>query len=96
MGESSSDERKSRYAGGPHGLGTQYFIYFTINLLFLFVPNLYYLSVSIYEILILNSLLILGDPDDYSLRKIEKNVVITKMVREKAKYEKCAEENKGT
>jgi len=39
---------------------------------------------------------ILGDPDDYSLRKIEQNVVIAKIVREKAKYEKCSEENKGT
>lgn len=37
----------------------------------------------------------LGDPDDYSLRKIEQNVVITKIVREKAKYEKCAEQNKS-
>lgn len=36
-----------------------------------------------------------GDPDDYSLRKIEQNVVIAKIVREKAKYEKCSEENKS-
>ncbi|CAH1736014.1 COX assembly mitochondrial protein homolog [Aphis gossypii] len=49
------DERKSRYGGGPHGL---------------------------------------GDPDSYSLRKIEQNVVIPKIVRERAKYEKCSEENK--
>jgi len=37
----------------------------------------------------------LGDPDDYKLRKIEQNVVIPKIVRERAKYEKCSEENKN-
>lgn len=37
----------------------------------------------------------LGDPDDYRLRKIEQNVVIPKIVREKAKYDKCSEENKS-
>ncbi|VVC29038.1 Hypothetical protein CINCED_3A007009 [Cinara cedri] len=36
----------------------------------------------------------LGDPDDYKLRKIEANVLIPKIIREKAKYEKCAVENK--
>lgn len=36
-----------------------------------------------------------GDPNDYSLRKVEQNVVIAKIVREKAKYEKCSVENKG-
>ncbi|XP_050434423.1 COX assembly mitochondrial protein homolog [Adelges cooleyi] len=51
-----TETRKSRYSGGPHGL---------------------------------------GDPDDYSLRKIEQNVLIPKIVREKAKYEKCAELNKA-
>lgn len=35
-----------------------------------------------------------GDPDDYTLRRIEQNVVIPKIVRERAKYEKCSEENK--
>jgi len=37
----------------------------------------------------------LGDPDDIKLRKIEQNVVIPKIVRERAKYEKCSEENKS-
>ncbi|XP_050544400.1 COX assembly mitochondrial protein homolog [Daktulosphaira vitifoliae] len=37
----------------------------------------------------------LGDPDDYNLRKIEENVLIPKVVRERAKYEKCAELNKA-
>lgn len=37
----------------------------------------------------------LGNPDDFTLRKIEQNVVIPKIVRERAKYEKCAEQNKS-
>lgn len=40
-------------------------------------------------------IIFLGDPDDFSLRKIEQNVVIPKIVRERAKYEKCFEQNKG-
>ena len=42
------------------------------------------------------SIIFSGDPDSYKLRKIEQNVVIPKIVRERAKYEKCSEENKGT
>lgn len=41
------------------------------------------------------SIIFPGDPDSYKLRKIEQNVVIPKIVRERAKYEKCSEENKG-
>lgn len=36
-----------------------------------------------------------GDPDNYNLRKIEQNVLIPKIIRERAKNEKCSEENKG-
>ncbi|XP_063829531.1 COX assembly mitochondrial protein homolog [Ostrinia nubilalis] len=34
----------------------------------------------------------LGDPDDRSLRKVEIEVVIPKLMREKAKVEKCPKE----
>ncbi|KAG6443313.1 COX assembly mitochondrial protein homolog [Manduca sexta] len=34
----------------------------------------------------------LGDPDDRSLRKVEVEVVIPKLIREKAKTEKCTQE----
>ncbi|XP_034834371.1 COX assembly mitochondrial protein homolog [Maniola hyperantus] len=34
----------------------------------------------------------LGDPDDKSLRKVEIEVVIPKLMREKAKTEKCVKE----
>ncbi|XP_050347413.1 COX assembly mitochondrial protein homolog [Nymphalis io] len=34
----------------------------------------------------------LGDPDDRSLRKVETEVVIPKLIREKAKTEKCIPE----
>ncbi|KAK0083776.1 hypothetical protein PV325_008234 [Microctonus aethiopoides] len=37
----------------------------------------------------------LGDPDDKTLRKIEKNVLIPKILRERSQKEKCAEEVKG-
>lgn len=70
-------ERKSRYAGGPHGLGKCIFRKCLL-------PTFYFINFSF-----------LGDPDDFKLRKIENNVVIAKIVREKAKYEKCATENKG-
>jgi len=33
----------------------------------------------------------LGDPDDRTLRKIEKDVIILNMVREKIRHEKCKE-----
>ena len=33
-----------------------------------------------------------GDPDDVSLRKVEKDVLIPKKMRDKAKTEKCIEE----
>ncbi|XP_026726282.1 COX assembly mitochondrial protein homolog [Trichoplusia ni] len=34
----------------------------------------------------------LGDPDDRSLRKVERDVMIPKLIREKAKTEKCIAE----
>ncbi|ESO96621.1 hypothetical protein LOTGIDRAFT_99305, partial [Lottia gigantea] len=34
----------------------------------------------------------LGDPDDYTLRKVEANVVIPKRVKERAKDEKCRDQ----
>lgn len=34
----------------------------------------------------------LGDPDDRTLRKVEIDVMIPKLIREKAKAEKCKEE----
>ncbi|KAJ0174636.1 hypothetical protein K1T71_009744 [Dendrolimus kikuchii] len=34
----------------------------------------------------------LGDPDDRSLRKVEKEVLIPKLIRDKAKKEKCTTE----
>ncbi|XP_063972819.1 COX assembly mitochondrial protein homolog [Diachasmimorpha longicaudata] len=37
----------------------------------------------------------LGDPDDKSLRKLEKQVVIPQKVRDKARTEKCVEEVKA-
>jgi len=48
-----------------------------------------------FKFLKLISIISPGDPDNYKLRKIEQNVVIPKIVRERAKYEKCSEENKG-
>ncbi|GAB1866722.1 COX assembly mitochondrial protein [Camponotus japonicus] len=36
----------------------------------------------------------LGDPDDKSLRKVEKNVLIPKIMRERTKTEKCVNEVK--
>ncbi|KAG8042583.1 hypothetical protein G9C98_005217 [Cotesia typhae] len=36
----------------------------------------------------------LGDPDDKSLRKVEKDILIPKKVRERAKNEKCVDEVK--
>lgn len=36
-----------------------------------------------------------GDPDDRSLRKVEKNVLIPKLMRERIKSDKCANEVKG-
>lgn len=36
----------------------------------------------------------LGDPDDKSLRKVEKNVLIPKIMRERTKTEKCINEVK--
>jgi len=36
-----------------------------------------------------------GDPDDRSLRKVEEQVLIPKIMRERAKAEKCVEEVKG-
>lgn len=35
---------------------------------------------------------ILGDPDDRSLRRVEKDVMIPKLIRDKAKKEKCIKE----
>ncbi|XP_012259457.2 COX assembly mitochondrial protein homolog isoform X2 [Athalia rosae] len=34
----------------------------------------------------------LGDPDDLSLRKVEENVLIPKLIREVSRQEKCTEE----
>ncbi|KAH9633244.1 hypothetical protein HF086_006846 [Spodoptera exigua] len=34
----------------------------------------------------------LGDPEDRSLRKVERDVLIPKLIREKAKTEKCIQE----
>ncbi|KAJ8712334.1 hypothetical protein PYW07_005176 [Mythimna separata] len=34
----------------------------------------------------------LGDPDDRSLRRVEKDVLIPKLIRDKAKKEKCFKE----
>ncbi|CRK94237.1 CLUMA_CG007752, isoform A [Clunio marinus] len=34
----------------------------------------------------------LGDPDDKSLRRVEKEVMVPKVMRDKAKVEKCLEE----
>lgn len=81
MFASSEQKRKSRYAGGPHGLGIYIFHNFSLILLYI-----------VYKICVIK---FLGDPDDYKLRKIEQNVVIPKIVRERAKYEKCSEENKS-
>ncbi|XP_012259456.2 COX assembly mitochondrial protein homolog isoform X3 [Athalia rosae] len=38
----------------------------------------------------------LGDPDDLSLRKVEENVLIPKLIREVSRQEKCTEEVQGT
>lgn len=46
--------------------------------------------------LLMYNITYLGDPEDFTLRKIEQNVVIPKIVRERAKYEKCAEQNKSS
>ncbi|XP_032683841.1 COX assembly mitochondrial protein homolog [Odontomachus brunneus] len=37
----------------------------------------------------------LGDPDDRSLRKVEKDVLIPKLMRERTKAEKCVDEVHG-
>ncbi|KAL6435245.1 hypothetical protein ACFW04_005367 [Cataglyphis niger] len=37
----------------------------------------------------------LGDPDDKSLRKVEKDVLIPKLLRDRTKTEKCIKEVKG-
>jgi len=73
------DERKSRYGGGPHGLGKHFLIVLSLKI-YPFKNHFHNIS---------------GDPDSYKLRKIEQNVVIPKIIRERAKYEKCSEENKG-
>lgn len=36
----------------------------------------------------------LGDPDDRSLRKVEKDVMVPKLMRERTKTEKCVDEVK--
>jgi COX assembly mitochondrial protein 1 len=36
-----------------------------------------------------------GDPSDLSLRKVEEQVLIPKIMRERAKAEKCVDEVKG-
>jgi len=81
---SNNNERKPRYAGGPHGLGMR-----------VHLQSINYLFISICPIEINSFIIYLGDPDDYTLRKIEQNVVIMKIVRETAKYEKCSEDNKS-
>ncbi|XP_057326883.1 COX assembly mitochondrial protein homolog [Microplitis mediator] len=37
----------------------------------------------------------LGDPDDQSLRKVEKDILIPKKIRERARTEKCVDEVKA-
>ena len=36
-----------------------------------------------------------GDPNDKSLRKVEKDVLVPKLMRERTKSEKCVNEVKG-
>ena len=38
----------------------------------------------------------LGDPEDQSLRKVELNVMIPKIIRERSMNEKCVAEYEGT
>lgn len=44
---------------------------------------------SAHCIICLNNSIILGDPDDRTLRKVEKEVLVAKKMRDKAKEEKC-------
>lgn len=37
-----------------------------------------------------------GDPDDKTLRRVEKEILIAQKMKEKAKTEKCSPEVKGT
>lgn len=39
--------------------------------------------------------MILGDPDDTFLRKVEKDILIPKILRERSRKEKCFEEYTG-
>jgi len=39
--------------------------------------------------------IILGEPDDKFLRKVEKDVLVPKLMRERTKTEKCIDEVKG-
>lgn len=39
---------------------------------------------------------IIGDPDDKTLRKVEKDILILNLIREKTHKEKCHVEAEGT
>lgn len=65
-----------KLAGGPHGLGT-FILFINRNI----------------EIFILIMIIqFAGDPNDRYLRKVEKEVMIPKLMREKARSEKCVPE----
>lgn len=65
-----------KFSDGPHGLGTQFYSGYFSEIF----------TITAYTILFT------GDPDDRSLRKVETEVVIPKLVREKARTEKCIPE----
>lgn len=76
-----------RLGAGPHGIGK------LIRLVNFQKSNMIYKVVFIHFqiISLLCSVLITGDPDDKFLRKVEKEVLIPKIMRDRAKIEKCTE-----
>lgn len=72
----------SKFAGGPWGLGN--FIYRFTTCKFLLISLLVFFCLAIH-------LSWIGDPEDTTLRKVEKEILIPNMIKKKAKIDYCKE-----
>lgn len=77
----------SHLGGGPMNLGGQYIV--TELLTFTSRTYIVFLTASMIP-------RITGDPDDRTLRKVEKDILILNLIREKTHKEKCHVEAEGT